>query len=85
MVQWSGGGFIDVKLYFLGTDGKIDYNKKEIHMDIVVKNRQTVKRLKELTPVGPFLFAETMEDKVNLSDNTFNYPGKRTGIKSATR
>lgn len=35
-------------------------------MDIAVKNRQTVKRLKELTLLDRFLFAETMEDKRNL-------------------
>lgn len=35
-------------------------------MEMAVKNRQTVKRLKELTLLDRFLFAETMEDKRNL-------------------
>ena len=34
-------------------------------MEMAVKNRQTVKRLKELTLLDRFLFAETMEDKRN--------------------
>ena len=35
-------------------------------MEMAVKNRQTVKFLKELTLLDRFLFAETMEDKRNL-------------------
>ena len=35
-------------------------------MELEVKNRKLVKRLKELTLLDRFLFAETMEDKRNL-------------------